>query len=68
MVAAKLEAAEESRGEDEDKEARGEMKRTPVPIYKRMDTRYALESRRPKSSCGYKDASIFRMILKIRIS
>ena len=53
--------------EDEDEEARGKMKRTHVPIYKGVDTRHARESRRPKSSCGYMDASIFGMFIKIKI-
>ena len=44
------------------------MIKTPVPIYKGVDTRHARESRRLKSSCGYMDASIFEMIIKIRIS
>ena len=34
--------------EDEDEEARGKMKRTPVPIYREMEKRHARESRRPK--------------------
>ena len=67
-AAAGLEAAEESREEDEDEEARGKMKRTPIPIYKRMDTGHARELRRPKSSCGYMDASIFGMLIKARVS
>ena len=51
-----------------DEEAREKMKRTPAPIYKGMDTRHARESRRPKPTCGYMDASIFGMIIKIRIN
>ena len=47
---------------------RGEMIKTPVPIYKGVDTRHARESRRPKPTCGYMDASIFGMIIKIRIN
>ena len=54
--------------EDEDEEARGEMIKTRVPIYKGVDTRHARESRRLKSSRGYRDASIFVMFIKIRVS
>ena len=43
---------------------KGGNEKDPVPIYKRMDTRHARESRRPKSSCGYMDASIFGMFIK----
>ena len=59
-----LGSAEESRKEYEDEEARGEIKWTTIPIYKRMDIRHARESRRLKSSCGHVDASIFRMFIK----
>ena len=52
--------------EDEDEEARGGNDKDPVPIYKRMDTRHVRESRRPKSSCGYMDASIFEKTIKIK--
>ena len=48
--------------------SKGKMIKTPVPIYKGVDTRHAWESRRPKSSCGYMDASVFGMLIKIRIS
>ena len=49
-------------------EMRGKMIKTPVPIYKGVDTRHARESRRLKSSHGYMDASVFGMLIKIRIS
>ena len=49
-------------------EARGKMIKTHVPIYKGVNTRHAQESRGPKSSCGYMDASVFGMFIKIRIS
>ena len=43
------------------------MKKTPVPIYKRMDTRHAWESRRPKRrGCRRASASIFGDPLKKR--
>ena len=44
------------------------MKKTLVPIYNRKDTRHARESRRPKLSFGYVDASIFGMFIKIGIN
>ena len=51
--------------EDEDEEARGEMKRTPIPIYKAVDGWHARESRRLKKwLCGYKDALIFGRSIK----
>ena len=62
-------AAEEKQEEDEgDEEKWGKMIKTLAPIYKGVDTRHARESRRPKSSCGYMDASIFGMFIKIRIN
>ena len=44
------------------------MIKTPVPIYKGVDTRHARESRSLKSSCGYMDPLVFGMLIKIRIS
>ena len=68
VAAAELEhwcgcAKEEDEGGSE-----GEMIKTPVPIYKGVDTRHARESRRPKSSCGYMDASVFGRLIKISIN
>ena len=44
------------------------MIKTLVPIYKGVDIRHARESRRPKSSYGYMDASVFRRFIKISIN
>jgi hypothetical protein len=68
VLAAELEywcgcAKEEDEGGNE-----REMIKTPILIYKGVDTRQARESRRLKSSCGYMDASVFGMFIKISIN
>ena len=68
VAAAEFERSCDCAKEEDEEGSKGEMRETHVPIYKGANTRHAWESRRPKSSCGYMDASIFEMFIKIRSS